>query len=155
MKLVKIPVESLMEVVTLQLQSGQLANLVVSGSSMLPMLREYRAAVQLKPVSERLQPGEIGLYHRDNGQYVLHRVIRLSGEDYLFCGDNQAELETVRHDQLIAVVVGYTRKGKLHSTREPGYGIYCWLWVKLFCLRKYYIWLRRRLARLRNRINNR
>lgn len=152
MKAVRIPMESLMEVVTLQLQNGQLANLVVSGSSMLPMLREYRDAVQLKPISDRLQPGDIGLYRRDNGKYVLHRVIRLSGEAYLFCGDNQAELETVRHDQLIALVVGYTKKGKLHSIREPGYRFYSWLWVKLFCLRKHYIRLRRWLARLRNRI---
>lgn len=151
MRAVKVPVESLMEVIRLQLETAHLANLVVSGCSMLPMLREYKDTVQLKPITGRLKPGEIALYCRDNGSYVLHRVIRLSGEAYLFCGDNQAELETVRQDQLIAVVTGYTKKGKLHSLQEPEYRIYCWFWVKLFCMRKYYIRLRRWLGRLRNR----
>lgn len=152
MKMKRVPTQSLMEVVMLQLQTGQRANLTVTGFSMLPMLREYYDTVQLKPIDGRLQPGDIALYHRDNGQFVLHRVIRLTQEGYLFCGDNQAELEPVRQDQLMAVVTGFTKNGKQHKTEEPAYRIYCWAWVKLFFVRTYYIRLRRWLGRLRKKL---
>lgn len=152
MRTIRVPMESLIEVILLQLKNGQKANLTVTGCSMLPMLREYVDTVQLKPVEGSLKPGDIALYQRDNGKYVLHRVIRLTEQGYSFCGDNQAELEPVRQDQLIAVVFAYTKKGKQRRLNTLGYRLYCFGWVKLFGMRKYYIRLRRRLGRLRNRL---
>ena len=152
MKTVRMPMEALVQVILLQLENGQKANLTVTGCSMMPMLRQYRDSVQLKPIEGRLLPGDIALYKRDSGQYVLHRVIRLIPEGYFFCGDNQSELETVRQDQLIAVVTGYTKKGKQRSLDTLGYRLYCFGFVKLFWMRKYYIRLRRCLGRLRNRL---
>lgn len=151
MKAVRVPMESLIEVILLQLKTGKMANLAVTGCSMLPMLRQYADTVQLKPVEGALQPGDIALYRRDNGRYILHRVIQLTPEGYLFCGDNQAELEPVHQDQLIALVTGYTKKGKSHKLNESGYSLYCFVWVRLFCIRKYYIRLRRWFGRLRSR----
>ena len=121
---------------------------------MRPMLRQYRDSVRLEPVNGQLQPGDIALYKRENGRYILHRVIRLTKEGYLFCGDNQAELEKVDQDQLIALVTGYVKNGKLHTLNSISYRLYCFVWVKLFCIRKYYIWLRRRIGRLRCRVLN-
>lgn len=151
MKTIRVPMESLIEVILLQLKTGQKANLTVTGYSMMPMLHQYRDTVQLKPVDGALQPGNIALYLRDSGRYVLHRVIRLIPEGYLFCGDNQAELEPVRQDQLIAVVDGYTKNGRIRRLDTVGYQLYCFVFVKLFWIRKYYIRLRRRLGRVRNR----
>lgn len=152
MKTVRVPMESLVEVILLQLQTGENANLTVTGCSMMPMLRQYRDTVQLKPIDGMLRPGDIALYRRDNGRYILHRAIRLTAEGYLFCGDNQAELEPVRQDQLIALVSGYTKNGKKHNLDAMPYRLYRFVLVKLFGLRKYYIWLRRRAGRLRNRL---
>lgn len=152
MKTVRVPTEALIEVILLQLKTGQKANLTVTGYSMMPMLHQYTDTVQLKPVDGALQPGDVALYLRDSGQYVLHRVIRLTSEGYLFCGDNQAELEPVRQDQLIALVDGYTKKGRLYRLDTIGYQMYCFVFVKLFGFRKYYIWLRRRFGYLRNRL---
>ena len=119
------------------------------------MLRQYRDSVVLAPVDDRLQQGDIALYQRDDGSYVLHRVIRLIPEGYLFCGDNQAELETVRQDQLVAVVTSYIKKGQQRRLNEPGYCLYRFVWVKLFGFRKGYIWLRRRLGRRYSRLRRR
>lgn len=152
MKTVRVPMESLIKVILLQLENGEKANLTVTGCSMMPMLRQYRDSVQLKPVTGPLQPGDIALYQRDNGRYVLHRVIRVTAEGYLFCGDNQATLEPVHQDQLIALVAEYVKNGKPHTLDEIGYRLYCFVWVRLFWIRKYYIRLRRRLGRLRNRL---
>lgn len=148
MRVHKVPMESLIEVILLQMETAGVADLTVTGNSMRPMLRPYHDTVRLKPADGRLQPGDIALYRRDNGQYILHRVIRLTADGYLFCGDNQDELEPVRHDQMVALVVGYKKSGKVRSMEKLGYRLYRFLWVKLFVFRKYYIWLRRRIGRL-------
>lgn len=132
-----------MRLVLLQLENGGKANLTVTGFSMMPLLRNLRDSVWLIPAPEVLKPGDIALYQRDNGQYILHRVIRVTKDGYLFCGDNQAELEPVRHDQLIALVKGFTRKGKAYSLTERRYQIYTYMCMRLFWLRKPYIAIRR------------
>ena len=155
MKAVRVPMESLIQVILLQLETAKKANLTVTGFSMRPMLRQYKDSVVLVPIEGTLQPGDIALYLRDNGSYVLHRVIRLTEEGYLFCGDNQAQLEPVRQDQLIAAVTGYIKNGQHRNLDGLCYGLYRFIWVKLFFLRKYYIWLRRRFGRLHSRLKRR
>lgn len=147
-----IPMEALSELILLQLEKGGRANLTVTGSSMYPMLRNCADSVELIPVTGRQKKGDIILYRRDNGQYILHRIIALTEEGYICCGDNQAEKEPVRQDQLLAAVEGFTRKGKVYTLGDPGYRLYTALWVGLFPVRRYLLALRRRLGRLRRRI---
>lgn len=155
MQTVRVPMEELIKVVRLQLETAGRANLTVTGCSMLPMLRQYRDSVILAPVRDNLKPGDIALFRRESGQYVLHRVISVATNGYRFCGDNQAETEMVTQQQLTAVVVGYIKNGKEYSGNSIGERIYRWCQVHLFGLRKYYIALRRRLGRLRGRLFNR
>ena len=155
MQTVKVPTDELMQVVILQLESGGVANLTVTGFSMMPMLWNLRDSVLLIPVPEMLKSGDIALFRRDNGQYILHRVIKVTKDGYLFCGDNQAELEPVRHDQLIALVSGFTRRGKVHSLTEYSYRLYTTACICLFCLRKPYIGMRRRFGRIWARLSRR
>ena len=147
-----IPMEQLAELIALQLENGGRAPLTVTGSSMMPMLYGRRDTVELIPPAHRQKKGDIILYRRKNGQYVLHRIIALKADGYICCGDNQASKEPVCHGQLMAVVNGFVRKGKAFSMDAPGYRFYCWLWVNLFFLRPGYIWLRRRLGRLRKQL---
>ena len=149
---ITVPMESLVSLIRLQLEQNGHADLTVTGSSMLPMLRNRRDSVRLIPVGGQCKQGDIILYRRENGMYVLHRVIGLQGTQYICCGDNQAEREDVAHHQLIAVVSGFTRKGKYYSVTHCGYRIYQTLWVCLFFLRPLYIKMRRPLGRLRERL---
>ena len=155
MQTIKIPMEELIKVIRLQLDTAGRANLTVTGCSMLPMLRQERDTVILSPIKRRLKPGDVALYQRENGSYVLHRAITVTAEGYEFSGDNQAKLEQVSHDQLIAVMVGYIRNGKEYTGNRMGYRFYRWLQVRLFGLKKYYIPLRRRLGALRRGMFNR
>lgn len=148
----KLPMEELAELITLQLESGGSARLTVTGWSMLPVLRHGVDAVELVAVSGEQKKGDILLYRRDGGQYVLHRVIELTPTGYICCGDNQAEREPVEHRQLVAVVDRLIRGGKTYSLRHPGYRLYTAVWVGLFPLRRYYIAVRRRLGTLRSRL---
>lgn len=154
MKTRTVPMESIVELIQLQLAHGQRANLVVTGSSMLPMLHHRRDSVLLAPAGTDLKKGEIILYRRENGKYILHRVIAVTDSGYICSGDNQVDREPVTQEQIIAVVVGFTRKGKFRQTDAFFYRLYTALWVELFPLRRYYLVIRRRIGRLRNRLKN-
>lgn len=149
MRVKTVPTESLMEIIRLQLEAGGRANLTVTGSSMLPMLRENWDSVILVPADRELIPGDIALYRNADERYILHRVIRVEKENYIICGDNQWQPENVPKDRVLAVVSEYAKKGKPHKLTETGYRLYRMVWVKFFCVRKYYIALRRWLGRLR------
>ena len=95
---------------------------------MLPMLRQGKDAVVLSPLPQRLKKYDLPLYRRENGQYVLHRVVKV-GENYTCIGDNQFRKETgLSQTQMLAVVSAFSRNGKEHSVNEWGYWLYCRIW---------------------------
>lgn len=61
------------------------------GTSMMPLLREGIDSVLLKK-PEGVSKNDIVLYKRSNGQFVLHRVIKIKNGEYVMCGDNQFRL---------------------------------------------------------------
>lgn len=110
------------------LKNGKTVRFAPRGISMLPMLRQGIDCVILSPLPKKLKKYDLPLYQRDDGKYVLHRIVK-AGETYTCIGDNQFELEPgVRHDQMIAVVTGFTRGEKEHSVEEAGYQVYCRVW---------------------------
>lgn len=103
---------------------------------MSPMLRNGKDFVELSAPPQKLKKYDLPLYQRDNGEYVMHRVVR-TGKTYTCIGDNQFVLETgIRPDQIIAVVTAFTRKGKRYSVKNLSYRLYCRLWHFTRPLRK-------------------
>lgn len=119
------------------------------GVSMLPMLHPDRDLVKLSPLPTKLKKFDLPLYRRDNGQFVLHRIIQV-GETYTCIGDNQYVKETgVRQDQMIALVSAFVRKGREYSVLAPMYRLYCRVWSGTRFVRRGCRSLRYRLGRLR------
>ena len=111
-----------------QLNAGRSVRFAPRGVSMLPMLRPGLDTVVLSPAPERLKKFDLPLYQRDNGHYVLHRVVQ-TGETYTCVGDNQFRLEPgIRPEQIIGLVTGFRRNGRDYSMEHPGYRLYCRLW---------------------------
>lgn len=105
---------------------------------MRPMLRQGVDSVVLSPLPEKLKKYDLPLYQRDNGQYVLHRIVKV-GETYTCIGDNQFALENgVRPDQMIALVCAFTRGKREYDVLHPGYWLYCRLWHHSRWLRRYW-----------------
>lgn len=133
-----------------RLADGQSVKFGPRGTSMLPMLRQGIDTVELSPISRGLKKYDLPLYQRDNGQYVLHRIVSV-GETYTCIGDNQFVLEPdVRHDQMIALVTAFTRNGKRIAITAPSYQFYCHFWCVTRPIR--HLWRRginllKRLAR--------
>ena len=144
-----LKMEQLMPLIRERLEAGQSVRFSPRGISMLPMLREGIDSVVLSPLPEKLKKYDLPLYQRENGQYVLHRVVGV-GNTYTCIGDNQHILERgVTHKQMIAVVTAFFRGEKQHSVTEPGYRLYCRLWYQGKRLRRFWRrgigWLKRHL----------
>ena len=128
MQTVEVPMEELMKVVRLQLETAGRANLTVTGCSMLPMLRQGLDCVTLSPVQGRLKKYDLPLYRREDGHYVLHRIVAV-GDTYTCIGDNQYRVEHgVRHEQIVAVVSAFSRGDKQYTVDHLGYRLYCRVW---------------------------
>ena len=110
------------------LAQGRKVRFMPNGTSMLPMLRQGKDSVTLSPVPERLRKYDLPLYRRDNGQFVIHRIVK-AGETYTCVGDNQFALERgLRRDQMIALVTAFSRGEKEIPVTALSYRIYCRLW---------------------------
>ena len=150
-KTVKLPMEQLIGVVQLQLSQRGSASLVVTGNSMWPLFRHMRDQVLLAPPAA-YGKGDIVLYQRSNGQYVLHRILKKEKETSICCGDNQCEKETIQNDWVLAVVTDFYRKGKQYSVTAKGYRLYKWAWMGLFPVRRGLFLTARVCSRLKNKI---
>ena len=153
MEKVRIPMQDLAQLLQLQLEQGGRAELIVTGSSMHPLFRSHRDKVILVP--RVAGKPDIILYRRDNGAYILHRIVRVKGDMFIVTGDNQWQLEHVRPDQVLAVVEGWYHKGKYHTPQELWYKLYVCFWVGLLPLRRPVLALRRWFGRLIRKIKRR
>lgn len=150
MQISSVPMESLAQILALQMESGGVARLVVTGDSMYPTFRNRKDVVYLSSDAAKLKKKDLILYKRDSGQYVLHRIVsRPKGGSFICCGDNQWEKEPVNSRQVIAVVTGFRRKGKEQTPKTVSYRLWVDLWVGLFPLRRPLLALRRWLGRIR------
>lgn len=77
------------------------------GVSMEPMLHGRESTVVLERPGERLKRGDVALFRRMDGQYVLHRIIKVRAADYLIRGDNCLGYEVVPDAWVVGVMKGY------------------------------------------------
>ena len=119
---------TLMPLIRESLDNGQSVRFSPRGISMLPMLRQGIDSVVLSPLPETLKKYDLPLYKREDGKYILHRIVG-AGDTYVCMGDNQFIPEPgVRREQMIALVAGFYRGDKYHSVEEPAYKLYCRFW---------------------------
>lgn len=148
-KLIQVTsLEDLMPLIREQLACGKAVRFSPKGRSMLPMLKENRDSVVLSPVPERLLKYDLPLYQRENGKYVLHRIVEVSEDrkTYTMMGDHQLAKERgIRHDQIIGVVTAFYRNGRKYSVDNPTYKVYCRVWYHGRRVLRYLIYRRGRL----------
>lgn len=133
-----VPMEDLMPLIQEVLSKGQDVHISPKGVSMLPMLRQGIDSVVLSPITKELRKYDIPLYRRDNGKYVLHRIVDV-GNGYTCIGDNQFSPEpNLRHEQMIAVVTAFYRGNKKYSTSSLAYWLYCRAWHYSRGFRRFY-----------------
>lgn len=152
METVNVPMEELVPVLLLQMEQGGQASLVVTGNSMHPLWYHRRDQVTLEKPKMPLKGHPVILYRRENGAYILHRIVRHKKDHYICSGDNQWQPEKVTADQVLAEVTGFTRKGKEYYVNYWGYRSYVWLWCAAFSIRRPILAMRRWLGKLRRKL---
>ena len=99
---------------------GMRVTFPVKGYSMLPFIIGSRESVDLvKP--EQIQIGDVVLAWVENSRYVIHRIIRIDGEQVTLMGDgNVAGVEHCLLKDVAAKAINVvTPKGKHHPIYTP------------------------------------
>ena len=122
------------------LDQGGTFSLTITGQSMYPFILGNRDRVTLSPITVKLKKNDLPFYRRANGQFVLHRIVKVEKDGtYTCCGDHQWWLEKgLKHDQMIGVATEYVRKGKRLTNKNVIYRIYRTVWTWLLRYRKYF-----------------
>ena len=123
--------------------------LVIAGSSMAPFLIHGRDTVYLSRLTRPIRRGDMLLYRRRGGRYILHRVWRVDSGGLTMVGDAQQSLEPgIQSDQVIAIVTKVVRKGKEMAPRSFWWLFFEKIWIRMVPLRRpihgLYTWLKSR-----------
>lgn len=107
------------------INSGGEFRLYPRGTSMLPLLRQGIDSVALV-APQTLKRGDILLYRRKNGQYVLHRLVRVRRDGSLwFSGDNHMTVEKgIAKEQILASTAAVFRGEKRKERDSLGMRLY-------------------------------
>ena len=116
------------------------------GVSMLPMLKNRRDTIVVKPKTERLKRLDVALYKRGN-DYVLHRVLSPIEGGYLIRGDNCYADENVPEENVFGVLVEFFRKDKHILCTDKKYLRYAERRLKTYKIRRFF-------GRVKGRIKN-
>lgn len=100
--------------------------LTVTGNSMRPTLVPGRDQVELTAPGG-VKPGDILFFRRDDGSYILHRLLR-GGDVLTVNGDSQSWTETVRPSQVVGVVSRILRNGRWIAVDSLPMRLYSRLW---------------------------
>lgn len=118
----KIQLELLLPAIEEAFSRDTTFKIPITGTSMNPLLYEKRDFVLIKKPSLPLEIGDIPLYRRENGAFVLHRVVDKNESGYVMCGDNQFILELgITDENVIGVVSEMSIDGKLISVNDAQY----------------------------------
>ncbi len=111
------------------------------GGSMLPLLRERRDIIEIRPKTfPRCKKYDVVLYRRGD-MYILHRILRVLPNGYIIAGDYNTFLERdITDAQILGVMTRVIRDGKIVTPDNFWYRCYVRLWcapypVRIFILR--------------------
>ena len=134
-----LPPEVLLEEYRQLLQNEEIESLplIISGNSMSPFLIHGRDTVYLSRLTRPAKRGDVLLYQRDNGTYILHRVYKIEENTLTMVGDAQVILERgIRPEQVIAVMTSALRKGKRQAPGCFWWDFFEKVWIRMLPLRR-------------------
>lgn len=110
--------------------------LTVTGNSMFPLFSHLRDSVVVKKADE-YKKYDIILYVRNNGDLILHRIVKVKDGVFYLCGDNQTVIEhPIYKEQVIGKVVAFTRKDKEFQFESFISTVYAKIWCICIGFRK-------------------
>lgn len=143
-----VQLEQMLPLMKQTFSQGGSVSFMPKGTSMLPLLRQGVDSVTLSALPEQLKKYDLPLYRRENGQFVIHRIVK-TGSTYTCMGDNQFAAEKgLSREQMVAIVTAVHRGDRHVDVSGLSYKIYCRMWHWSRPVRR--IW-RGMIGRLRRR----
>jgi len=136
----------LMPEIVKMINEGHTVTLPLKGFSMRPFLEDSRdKALLTKPGT--LQEGQPVLAETEPDHYVLHRIVKIEGENVTLRGDGNLGNEHCRTSDVKALAIGFYRKGRTTLDRTDGrkWRIYSWWWTRLYPVRRWLLAFYRRI----------
>lgn len=112
-----------------------------TGCSMRPMLKNKEDHVVIESICAPLRVNDVVLFKRDNGQYVLHRIIKIRQNDFVIRGDNCIENEYgITENQIIGKLKGFFKGNHyIDCDKSIIYKLYVLIWRITFFPRAFII----------------
>lgn len=130
------------------IESGGEFTFYPHGTSMMPLVREGVDRVVLIK-ADTVKKGDVVFYQRDNGQFVLHRVVKVKNGEYVMCGDNQVALEQgITDKHVLAKMKAVLRDGNVIDESNKKYVKY----IKSLSRRRFKKRVRSFLGRVKRKI---
>ena len=117
---------------------GKEVRLIISGSSMTPFLVHERDSILFSKPDSPLKRGDMVFYQRENGQFVMHRILHVKPEGLYIIGDAQIEIEgPVNPSCVFARITKVNRKGKWIGPGQFWWWFFQHIWLSIIPLRPY------------------
>jgi hypothetical protein len=128
----------LIPLIEAELQAGKQVTFRVKGTSMRPFLWSDVTNITMVQPKGPLMRFDIVLYQNDQGQYVLHRIIRIKEKTLMIQGDALINREVIAVDSVIGVAISYETH---HKDRRINrwHRFQAWLWHQLRFARRLFL----------------
>ncbi len=145
----KFHLSEMLPVIEEMLKADGKVTFIPEGVSMQPVIIGGSDSVTIKKPEGRLKKYDACLYRRENGGFVLHRVIKVMPDSYVMSGDNQyANEKGIRDEQIIGILVSVNKNGK-----EIECGSFFFKLYVFFISNPFSKFIKKNWARVRNRLS--
>ncbi len=122
------------------------------GVSMRPLFRNRKDTVVIRPISHPLNKYDVPLYRRAD-KLILHRIVKVTDNGYVICGDNCENKEyDITDENIIGVMTEFYRNDKHYSVTNKAYILYSKIHVFLYPIRRIFMTLRRNAAKVYHKL---
>lgn len=114
---------------------GKDIKIKISGYSMFPLVASRRDSVVLTK-AEKIKKGDVPFFRREDGSFILHRVVGIKNGAYKMRGDFELKIEyPVYPEQVVAVAKGFYRKDRYIACDSFLYKLYKTIWMNTALVR--------------------
>lgn len=96
-------------------EKGESFTFTPNGISMMPFIKGGQTEVTIEKYTGGAKKYDIVFYTREDGQYVMHRIVKNYPDSFGVCGDNQWWVENVKEKQIFAIVTKVDGKRNMGS----------------------------------------